>query len=118
MYKVYNQSCLIHFKPIDCETANGEVTQYIIEYRTQGSLYPPFVTSTSFLYRTLTGLQVLTDYEVNVTAQTGGGRGQLSATVTAYTCKCYYSHTSTMLISKSLYANMPIRLINMYTLIA
>ena len=71
---------------VSCESTNGEITQYAVRYNPQGSSFPPpLITFSSSLSLSITGLQVLEMYEIDVAAETSVGRGVFSQTIIATT---------------------------------
>ena len=73
--------------PVDCMYHNGVITEYIIQYYKQDRENETIVNSTSMLEYTITDLQPLTTYMIEVAAVNDAGIG-IYGNITAKTKSC------------------------------
>ena len=65
----------VKWEPVDCMYQNGVITEYIIQYYKQDRENETIVNSTSVLEYTITDLQPLTVYVIEVAAVNDAGIG-------------------------------------------
>ena len=85
--------------PVDCMYQNGLITEYIIQYYKQDRENETIVNATSMLKYTITDLQPLTVYVIEVAAMNDGGIG-IYGSITAETKSCKLQSFS-LLIQKN-----------------